>query len=1254
MEFIGVSGVSPRYFTSGVIDQNTGRFFSTISPTVGPAILVEIDKTTGKASTIHTFESDEEVTGLAFWGQGKSNQAPAKVNGLDIVYGQGSMAGTISLTAPVKNIAGQDLDPDSKLTCHILVDHQELITRELAPNESATYTLALNGSGKKMFNVYCSNSHGDGINEYRQVFVGNGTPSAPANITWNLEGMHSVIAWSGVTTSADGGFVNPSDITYTVVRMPDGHVVATDIKKTTVEEDITVPTEITDVYYEITAKYLDCTSEPGKSPARILGEYATTPYDIEFSDQYKTEGWKIIDNNNDNKTWRYFNGMMFCDSGNGRIDEDDWFISVPVKLEKGKYYSMDAELQSTNVESQMHEFEVLAGRGQNIEAMTSTVIPPTIIHEASFKWFNGEICPDENGNYNVAFHVISKGSTNRIILRSMKIDEGRSVKVPAKVNDLVLTPSPDFERKATLEFTAPSKSYDGNSLSGITKIEILRNDTVISTETSVVPGKHFTYVDNDVKINGENKYTVLAYNNVGVSSKAEAIDYIGVRAPKEVENVVLVPVEDKPGFVRVTWDAPTQDVAGNEIPASKVWYRITDIDGKRTEIVNNLKETSYEFKACDVDTQHLVGVIVQSVTDGGMHYGVGSNVAFLGAPLASPLFESFADGKTSFDMMYDPEGTMGKVYLQNDQSVRDIQSYDADNGFASITGQTINDVANIIMGYVALEDVNPFLSIAIYGQEKVNVGRGTGPNKNEFSVEIFDNDEWKQLYHTVVGELPDGEWTEVVVPLTDYAGQVVQLRLRGKKMTYGTNYTYFDRLIVSASQDYNLSLSSFAVPNVVLADKEFELAATVVNSGLNVAEGGVLEIYEDDNLKFTDAITSLEPGAKVTIRHNAMMTRFGEQSHTYKAVVKYDKDQKESDNMLAVDTRVQNPSFPAPTDFEGSTREKGGATLSWTAPVLDPQPETIVEDMENSVPFEEYLDGWTFVDNDSVAVGGLNNFDIPGLVPGTSKKSFFVVDSDMMPDYEAFKAYSGKRYLATMFCIYGAQNDDWVISPCLSGNAQKVSFMAKSTTSENIESIEILYSDGSMELEDFQVVRSIEALPASWVLIQSELPEGAQYFAIRCRSVNGGMLMIDDIKLETGGLGAGLTHEGYKLYRDGEEAFTLAPEETSKIDNETTVGKHVYHVSAIYDKGESVLSQPVEVAINDIDGISATGADAVAITVLPGMLRISNPAGVTVNIFDIEGRVVYSSESAGCFNVALTSGIYVVKGGALERKVNVR
>ena len=49
-----------------------------------------------------------------------------------------------------------------------------------------------------------------------------------------------------------------------------------------------------------------------------------------------------------------------------------------------------------------------------------------------------------------------------------------------------------------------------------------------------------------------------------------------------------------------------------------------------------------------------------------------------------------------------------------------------------------------------------------------------------------------------------------------------------------------------------------------------------------------------------------------------------------------------------------------------------------------------------------------------------------------------------------------------MFAYDDSQVDDWAISPALSGNAQTISFYAKSYSKDYPEKIEVLYSTGSL------------------------------------------------------------------------------------------------------------------------------------------------------------------------------------------------
>ncbi|MDE7473263.1 MAG: hypothetical protein K2M68_06740 [Muribaculaceae bacterium] len=82
------------------------------------------------------------------------------------------------------------------------------------------------------------------------------------------------------------------------------------------------------------------------------------------------------------------------------------------------------------------------------------------------------------------------------------------------------------------------------------------------------------------------------------------------------------------------------------------------------------------------------------------------------------------------------------------------------------------------------------------------------------------------------------------------------------------------------------------------------------------------------------------------------------------------------------------------------------------------------------------IPGWKFVDNDHATIGGIGNKQLP--VSG--QQSFFVFNNTLPAlqtgNIAAFSAHSGNQYLCAMYSLIGkqeVQNDDWAISPELSG-----------------------------------------------------------------------------------------------------------------------------------------------------------------------------------------------------------------------------
>jgi hypothetical protein len=100
------------------------------------------------------------------------------------------------------------------------------------------------------------------------------------------------------------------------------------------------------------------------------------------------------------------------------------------------------------------------------------------------------------------------------------------------------------------------------------------------------------------------------------------------------------------------------------------------------------------------------------------------------------------------------------------------------------------------------------------------------------------------------------------------------------------------------------------------------------------------------------------------------------------------------------------------------------------------------------------------------------------------------------------------------------------------------------------------------------------------------VPEGTSYFAVRCirRSV---MLMVDDFTFAPAATDeAPRTLTGYNVYCDGKMiAFVPVPETSytgEKADNSAT-----YYVTAVYEQGESLPSNEVNVQATAIEEVMA-------------------------------------------------------------------
>ena len=336
------------------------------------------------------------------------------------------------------------------------------------------------------------------------------------------------------------------------------------------------------------------------------------------------------------------------------------------------------------------------------------------------------------------------------------------------------------------------------------------------------------------------------------------------------------------------------------------------------------------------------------------------------------------------------------------------------------------------------------------------------------------------------------------------------------------------------------------------------------------------------------------------------------------ATVDYAADLDLSDN-----TTEQLPLVVVPSQLEAvaslvATNADGKSTLVWT-PVSGRN--EVTESFEGYDSFQSTFGQWGNYDRDNCATAGINGLWWPGAGQPQAFLTFNFrgagVTEAQMRQYPQFEANSGTQFLACFKAnnAPGNKNNDWLISPELSGEEQTIRIYAESLAGVWNETFEVRYSTTGNQVTDFnadQVVDEYEAPKNYFGRFAATLPAGAKYFAIHCNSQNGGIFMLDDISYE----GRPLTLKGYNIYCDNQLVGTADAEATS-FEHPTGAfasGLHTYHVTAVYAEGESPLSNAAPVAvISGIDDVQRSTSNTQRFYNLNGQQLKNAQKGVLIH-----------------------------------------
>ncbi len=982
------------------------------------------------------------------------------------------------------------------------------------------------------------------------------------------------------------------------------------------------------------------------------GGDATTslPYFQDFDTADAMSDMTIIDGNNDEVKWMYWNHHAFYGFSPTNA-ANDYLVTPGIYLEPGKVYRMTLDIWQRDIQF-AETFELLIGNAPTAEALTTSIYNATNLVDAKTKTPIADVIVDKAGTYYFAVHAISARNMYGIYIDDLHIRKGVALGAPS-FPTVTVTPDDMGALKAEVKVTAPNTTADDTKLSYIDYIEVVRDGKAVHRFTGVVPGNTYTFTDTP-DASGFHDYQIFAHNSEGDGRIAEARAYVGINYAGSPRNIEAYQTQNV-GEITVTWDAPTTDVDGNPINPALISYMIgTKKPNQNLQVKGRgVKETSYTFRHVEADyEQEFLTYLVCSETDRGVNdwEPAIATATPVGKPYPVPYAETFGSEKNTYITTSSHTNSVWNV----SEEIVDVDGDDKFLMFSCYRGHS----GEIITGTVSLKDVkNPVFSFWYLCQED---------GEDSFEVYVNDGTGFKKAGETYINVGIHRKWTKYSVRLDQYRGKNVFFKIVYKCTDYRPA---IDNIEVQDINTTDLTLKSYEAPRMLRPGVAATFTANVYNNGANKPERFTVELIRDGKTVASANAEGVEFDQIKAVNLTDVVAADGRKSISYTINVVCNGDSNPDDNTSAsFDVAVVNNSFPAPTQLE-ATENGSNVSLSWKAPATGNAFINVEESFEdyplfstglsNSFVKEDYIGDWTTIDADgqftSVLAMTPNAYlSYPNLGQPMAFMIFDAEKAGSIPSFMTYlEAHSGRQCMACVASMTES-NDDWLISPRLSGRAQTISFYAKSAiVSYGRESIEVLYSTTEPTVDSFTLLDDgMQDPPALWNKYTYDLPEGTKYFAIRCVSQDKLLLLVDDVTFEAANMHADIKLTGYNAYRDGVALNEAALTSTNHSHGGHDGNQHTYHVTAVYENGESAPSESVTIGTTDIDDIIGD-TDKLSAYGSHNLITVHNPAGETVSVYDTAGRLITTS-SAYTITAEATAGIYIVKATDSVIKVIVK
>lgn len=993
-------------------------------------------------------------------------------------------------------------------------------------------------------------------------------------------------------------------------------------------------------------------------------------YNIPYGDNYDfaddiNNNYTIIDANGDGNSWAFASNMWKGYDSNYNLipsgtvqytyshdgaEADDWLVSPLLNLKSDRDYNLYVRTGGTD---HSHDFDkssdvkIFIGTGDDPTTYTNQVVLNGGSEGGNdfFSSFNGLFSVPSEGQYRFAIHVTGSDANylKGIGIDTLGITENCYFNAPAKVNDFKVTAGPKGERSATISFNAPTENYKGDALNEITNIYILNGNNIIKTFNNPSPGEALSFTESSVDY-GMATFSAYAENNIGKGLTVTDSAYIGTDIPIAPQNAKAT---DHGDHLTISWDPVTTGIHNGYIDVDNVTYTITNSFGM--PVSSNTKQTSI-----DVIPNGLTGA------QHTIYYNITANVGdftsekastyptVLGDPYQLPFHESFANGSEENEGWW----TYSNVNFYN-FAPTNTQSSDGDNGCAYLSGYNYYHTTEGLIGWLNTGKLslsgttNPGLVFSYSGYSY----QATMPSR---LVVLIDNG--GQSIDTVAVDtfgVDTVAWHRAVIPLSKYKDSpYIVIRFGGIITdTYGAALFVDDVNVRDMLKD-NLQVK-LETDSIVTLGRQENALVTVYNIGLDEASADSYNIHLFVDGKDVNTISGADLKANERGKYNITYVPSVNSGNTIdvKAVVEYLPDLDTNDNTASVSIKTKTSPLPKVTDLNGST-DGTIATIAWNAPDLSNIGPT-TEGFEDYTPWTNQFGDWRTIDGDGANTSYDGRISTP--VDGDPNSYFIfnpsLADENYSESAPEFTPYDGNQYLASFSADDRSSvrnDDDWLISPELSGRAQTISFWAKSLSHETFE---VYSSKTNNDRNSFtESLTSRAVTPTSdWQQYSYDIPEGTKYFAIHHNTrIRGNelALFLDDITYE--GFYDYLVLTGYNVYRNGE--FIANVKDVTSFTDTNASKADTYQVSAVYNAGESLPSDPISIEPTGINSIKG----GLHIAVAHETIIIDGANNEDSEIYSIDGSLICKHSGADNYTINVKKGTYIVKVGNHVTKVIVK